>query len=417
MVDKIYWVWLQSVLSLASNVECIFEEFASPKEIFDADADLIRSCDAFGKRKLDKLLQKDLSYAEQVLEDCQRDGYSLLTPDMPEYPKKLRMIPPFPLVLYYKGDLSLLDDERIKVGVVGTRKPSQYGLDVADSMTISLVENGAVVVSGGALGIDSAAHIAALKRGGKTISIHGCGLESTYLPQNRPLRDQIAEEGLLMSEIPPYLRTGNFGFVDRNRITAGICNGVLVVEAGIKSGSLHTANEVMKYNRDLFVVSGDARGENFYGANELVKKGGRVVFSGADIVSLYGYEIKNRDSFYFGKYETEMFAGSTVYPFGKPDNDKKKSSKTVRKKKHGETAEITQISENTEETEEKTSIDISALSPQAQEVYKLLENEQLPIDEIAQRTQMIIRLVLVALSELEVLGAVECGPGNKYRLK
>lgn len=408
-----YWIWLQQVMGIGSRVDCIFEEFESAKAVYDASADRLKISGIFEKGRFERAIYKGLDRADEIVEECSKSGCQIITPDMPEYPDKLKQISDFPLVLFVKGNVKSLDNEKVHVGVIGTRKPSQYGIDVATSMSLTLAECGAVVVSGGALGIDSLAHSYAMEGGGETVSILGCGLDYPYLSENAPLRERIIENGALVSEYPPSSPPFRSSFVMRNRITAGLCNGVLVVEAGQKSGSLNTAKAVMKYNRDLFVVVGDARGENFYGANELAKKGARIAFSGADIYSFYGYEIKNKDSFNFSTFKTEEFQGSDVFPYG--ENENKKKNKPKKKTKKSKT--VSEDLQDAQQVEEKQETDVNAFSQKGQTVYRALEKFELEIDEIARETNLIIREVLIALSELEVAGAVECGPGNKYRLK
>lgn len=399
-------------MGIGARVDCVFEEFESAKAVYDASADELKISGVFEKARFERAIYKGLDRADEIVEESLKSGCQIVTPDMPEYPDKLKGISDFPLVLFVKGNVKALDNEKIHVGVIGTRKPSQYGVDVATSMSLTLAECGAVVVSGGALGIDSLAHTYAINGGGETISILGCGVDYPYLMENLPLRKTIIENGALVSEYPPMSPPLRSSFVMRNRITAGLCNGVLVVEAGQKSGSLNTAKAVMKYNRDLFVVVGDARGENFYGANELAKRGARIAFSGADIYSFYGYEIKNKDSFNFSTFKTEEFQGSDVFPYGENEDKPKKKSKKKTKKSKPNAQEALPVQQ-----EEKQQTDVNAFSQNGQTVYKALEKAELEMDEISRETNLRIREVLIALSELEVAGAAECGPGNKYRLK
>ena len=404
-----YWIWLQGVVGYGAKVDGIIDEFGSAENIYNADIDELKESGLFDRKRAEKALDKSLDKADRIIAECEKRGYKIITPDSTLYPERLRFIGDFPLTLYVCGDEKILGSDKMHIGVIGARKPSQYGLDVAETIASSLAEGGAVVVSGGALGIDSSAHVSAMKAGGKTLLIMGCGLGYPYLMENEAMRRQVSENGALVSEYPPGTAPFASSFTKRNRITAGICNGVLVVEAGRKSGSLSTANAVIRYNRDLFVITGDARGDNFLGANELAKRGARIVFSADDILSLYGYEIRNRDSFNFSMLGEDIFDGISVFPNGrkKEPPEKKSGNKTKTKEK----------TETKQKTEEKNEIDIAAFSPEAQLVYKSIGSSGVLIDDIARKTQLKIRNVLIALTELEMADAVECGAGNEYRIK
>lgn len=407
MENARYWIWLQDVMGIGARVDCLLDTFTSAKAIYEAGSDELKASGILDKRRFERSFDKSLDKADRIVADCEKRGYRIITPDSPNYPERLKLIADYPLTLYVCGDEGTLSNDKIHIGVIGSRKPSQYGIDVAETISSSLAKKGAVVVSGGALGIDSTAHNAAMNSGGKTALIMGCGFDYPYLMENEPMRQRVTKNGILISEYPPMTPPMNGSFVKRNRITAGLCNGVLVVEAGKKSGSLSTANAVIRYNRDLFVITGDARGDNFLGANELAKKGARIVFSADDIMSLYDYEIRNRDSFNFSLLGQDIFNGINVFPYGrKEENSDKKSRKKTK-----------QTQNIKSKNEEKNEIDTSAFSPDALKIYNVLGDSGVLLDDIARQTQMQIRNVLIALTELEMAGAIECGAGNEYRIK
>ncbi len=415
MPEAKYWIWLQDAVRIGSKTYAAIETFGSAEEIYNQDYDVLRESGLFSREQLLKLKNKALDEAEKKLKLCEENGWKTVTPDSRFYPPQLKEINNYPLVLYVAGDESVLLHNML-IGVVGTRRPSQYGMDVAGTISFNLTKGGAVIVSGGALGIDSVGHRSAMEAGGKTILVMGCGLGHGYLPENKELRMQVAENGALISEYPPFCPPNGYSFILRNRITAGLCRGVLVVEAGKKSGSLSTARKVISYGRDLFVVTGDAKGTNFLGANELVKEGARVIFSADDILTLYGYEIRNRDSFNFGIMSTVEFEGIDSFPNGEQEEKKKRKSK-VRKKKNvkEETAsDKTEAEEKNESKGQKKEIDFTFLSPEAALVYKAIENGVDTVDEIALKEHIQIRKVLVALTELEMEEAVKCVAGNRY---
>jgi len=394
-------------MGYASRTYDVLSVWHSAKEIYNADKDLLRASQLFSDIQLRKMEITDLSIADKVISDCEEKGWKIVNYEDEEYPPQLRQISDFPLVLYVSGDVKCLTHE-MPIGVIGTRKPSQYAIDVAETISIELAKRNALIVSGGAQGIDSVAHNSAMDAGGKTVVIMGCGLGYDYLSVNEPMRNRAEHNGAVITEYPPYTSAKSFQFVQRNRITAAFCKGVLVVEAGEKSGSLSTANRVLKYNKDLFVVTGDARGKGFVGANKLAQNGARVVFSADDILTLYGFEIRNRDSFYFSGTGKAVFEGIDDYPEGKNEKPKKRKNKNIIK---------AEKSEKTEGEKEKSGINTDLLSQEAKTVYKAISEGEAYLDDIAKKTRIQIRDVLVALTELEFEGIVECGAGNEYRIR
>lgn len=394
-------------MGYASRTYDVLSVWHSAKEIYNADKDLLRASQLFSDIQLRKMEITDLSIADKVISDCEEKGWKIVNYEDEEYPTQLRQISDFPLVLYVSGDVKCLTHE-MPIGVIGTRKPSQYAIDVAETISIELAKRNALIVSGGAQGIDSVAHNSAMDAGGKTVVIMGCGLGYDYLSVNEPMRNRAEHNGAVITEYPPYTSAKSFQFVQRNRITAAFCKGVLVVEAGEKSGSLSTANRVLKYNKDLFVVTGDARGTGFVGANKLAQNGARVVFSADDILTLYGFEIRNRDSFYFSGTGKAVFEGIDDYPEGKNEKPKKRKNKNIIK---------AEKSEKTEGEKEKSGINTDLLSQEAKTVYKAISEGEAYLDDIAKKTRIQIRDVLVALTELEFEGIVECGAGNEYRIR
>ena len=201
------------------------------------------------------------------------------------YPASLREITDPPRQLYVRGDVSLLQTTA-GIAVVGTRRPSAYGLAVVDKL-IGAAANHAVIVSGLAYGIDAAAHLAALKSGGPTIAVVGSGIddEVLYPAGNRRLAQQIiASGGVIVSEYPAGTRAQKYYFPMRNRIIAGLSTKVIVIEAGEKSGSLITANLGLEYNREVLAVPGSIFNVMSKGPNWLIAQGAKPLLRLEDII-------------------------------------------------------------------------------------------------------------------------------------
>ncbi len=226
-----------------------------------------------------------LQLAGREIELAKGTGAQVLTPDHPRFPRRLHEIPDPPPVLYALGDLDAL--ARPPVAIVGTRRASTYGLNMARRFARELAGAGALVISGGARGIDAAAHEAALAAGGVTCVVAGTGLTVSYPKQHAPLYRKIASGGgLLLSEFPPDAPPRPWQFPQRNRLIAGLALGTLVVEAAERSGSLITARLALDCGREVFAVPGPLTAGSSSGANRLIQRGeAKLVMELADLLN------------------------------------------------------------------------------------------------------------------------------------
>lgn len=225
-------------------------------------------------------------FTYNVLNICGRESIDILTPDDPEYPRMLKHIDRYPVILFAKGDSSILgDDKRLPFAMVGTRNATVKGLKTAEAYAGMLSEAGFLIVSGGALGIDTASHKGAIKTGNPTVAVLGSGIGAEYLKTNRSLRYSISENGVVISEMFPFEEPHRGSFPLRNRILAGMTAGTLVVEAGKRSGSVITAGLAGEYGRSVFVIPGESTNPPCAGVNSLIEDGGTPVIRPLDIVS------------------------------------------------------------------------------------------------------------------------------------
>ncbi|MGT2830046.1 DNA-processing protein DprA [Streptococcus hillyeri] len=199
-----------------------------------------------------------------------------------EYPLELRNIYNPPALLFYQGNLDLLNKE--KLGVVGSRKCSEVGTQSVDKL-IKEMGNRFVIVSGLARGIDTSAHVAALKNGGATIAVIGCGLDIYYPKENSKLQDYMARNQLVLTEYEVGQAPKKFHFPERNRIIAGLSRGIIVVEAKMRSGSLITCERAMEEGRDIFAVPGNILDGKSDDCHHLIQEGAKCVTTGFDIIS------------------------------------------------------------------------------------------------------------------------------------
>ena len=206
-----------------------------------------------------------------------------ITPDDPEYPFLLKQIPDPPAVLYIKGNL--FDEELPRLAIVGTRKATSNGCLIAKILAKELSEAGCVIVSGLAMGIDTAAHEGAIAAQGKTIAVLGNGLNEIYPRHNKNLAEKILKlDGAIISEYPPAEPAFPSNFLARNRIISGLCSATIVVEAPERSGSLATARLALEQNREIFVTPGPINHPNYAGSHKLIREGARLIVSSQNIL-------------------------------------------------------------------------------------------------------------------------------------
>ena len=205
-----------------------------------------------------------------------------LTAADPGYPALLREVEP-PPPLDVRG--ALVDEDALAIAIVGARRATPYGVEVAESLASELAARGVTIVSGFARGIDTAAHRGALAAGGRTLAVLGCGVDVVYPPENAPLVAQVAARGALLSQFPPGTPPLPQNFPARNRTLAGLALGVVVVEAAERSGALITAGFAGDLGREVFAVPGRITSESSRGANGLLQDGAKLVQHWMDVVS------------------------------------------------------------------------------------------------------------------------------------
>ena len=285
--DALYWVWAQLALGTGAQTDDLFGVFGTARELYESSDYERRVSGALTAKDIEKIERTPLDTARSVLVRCEALAVRVLTPEDADFPQMLHTLTNEPLALYVQGDLHCLRDRPV-IAVVGSRGATQYSLGVARQLSRDLARAGAVVVSGCAQGVDSAAHTGALSvPGGKTVGVLGCGHDTRYLMQNAALRAEIAANGALLSEFPPGSPASAWHFPLRNRIISGLSRGVLVIEAGEKSGSLITAKCAAEQGKDVFAVPGDLTSLNYMGSHRLIRDGAKPVFSARDVLEEY----------------------------------------------------------------------------------------------------------------------------------
>lgn len=285
MSDLKYWLGFNRAKGIGpAKLQMLLEQFSSIEGAWKATGSQLRSA-GLDQRAIDSLLETrstlDLDeYAAEVeASECQ-----VVTWESSDYPTLLRQIPSPPPVLYVRGGFEPVD--QWAVAVVGTRRLSAYGRVITQKLVTSLVMNGVTVVSGLARGIDAIAHQVAVDQGGRTLAVLGSGVDHIYPPEHRPLADRIAAgRGSVISEYPLGTPPDSKNFPGRNRLISGLALGVLVVEAGERSGALITARFALEQDREVFAIPGNINSPVSRGTNRLIQQGAKLVADVEDILN------------------------------------------------------------------------------------------------------------------------------------
>ena len=286
MRDPRYWLWLSLIFKTGSAFcDSLLHAFNhNPRSIYEADKTALLPFCKNNDVILSRLLDKRLDRVYSVLDFCERENIGILSPENKNFPSPLLKIEGQPLVLYYKGRLP--DFARaFGVAVVGTRSVTPYGSSAAYTISHDLASAGAVVVSGMALGADTAAHRGALDAGGHTVAFLGCGIDIVYPKDNLRLMQEICSRGTVITEYAPGLPPEGRHFPVRNRLISGVSSAVLVIEAAEKSGALITASHGLKQGKLIYAVPGKVGELSSTGTNLLIRNGAKMVTSAKDIIS------------------------------------------------------------------------------------------------------------------------------------
>jgi DNA processing protein len=271
-----YYLALARVRGIGpTRVRALQKYFPSLAEAWCASLSDLADCGLDAKSAASLIETRKTVQPEHELERVQKAGAMALCWDDAAYPKLLREVEDSPPVLFVKGRIT--DADTWAVALVGTRQATVYGREVAEMLATELVRNNITVVSGLARGIDASAHAAALKGGGRTLAVLGCGVDVVYPPEHRKLAQQVAEQGALVSEYPIGTPPDANNFPPRNRIISGLSLGVVVVEADERSGALITTDFAAEQGREVFAVPGNIFNRSSKGTNKLIQQGAKAV--------------------------------------------------------------------------------------------------------------------------------------------
>ena len=289
MQDDIYMLWLSSLVHQVGSrkLNFLLGEYKSARAIFNAHFKELQELLVGAPQTFEYIVaNRNLYNIEAMLETMQNEGIAYIARCNPRYPTLLAEIPDPPIGIFFIGTLP--PDNTEKIAIIGSRKGSEYGKLTARILAQPLAEAGVVVVSGMARGVDSVTHSGALQGGGPTIAVLGCGVDICYPAENKLLRQDIINNGCVLSEYAPGVRPAPAFFPARNRIISGLCRAVVVTEASEKSGTLITVDQAHEQGREVFAVPGNISSKLSYGTNQLIREGAYPVSSHEDILSVLG---------------------------------------------------------------------------------------------------------------------------------
>ncbi|OIN97870.1 DNA-protecting protein DprA [Candidatus Desantisbacteria bacterium CG_4_10_14_0_8_um_filter_48_22] len=362
--EKTAWVALNMAGIGSGKLKNLLQFFGSPEGILGRSAGDLGKTEGIGEETARRISGfADGKAAKRELEKAEKTGVRVMIAADKDYPFLLSQIYDPPIVLYVKG--KLLEQDRNAVGIVGSRRPSIQGRLNAEKLGTELASRGFTVVSGMARGIDTAGHRGALSAKGRTIAVMGSGLDVVYPPENKGLMDEISRSGAVISEFPFGTKPDRQNFPRRNRVVSGLSLGVVVVEAGEKSGALITAGFALEQGREVFAVPGNVNLPTTKGCHQLIRDGAKLVEKVEDIL-----EELNTDS-------VSVSACQRV-------NEKEKASK--------------QLPLNNEEAK----------------IYELISGEPVYIDELAKQAGTESYKLSQVLVNLEIRGLIKQLPGKYY---
>lgn len=421
-----YWMWLVLVMGAGNpKIWNVIKAAGTPEDGYE----LLK--DEQERKRLGLTVYQErnasrctLEQAEEMIALCEKKNISITHYDADDYPELLRKISNPPVVLFYQGDIGVLTDNAV-ITVVGARKPSEYSVRVTDWICRDLSRAGFVIVSGFAVGIDSAAHRAALLSKGKTAAVLGCGIDVDYPKGNADGKKHIIKNGVLLTEFLPGTEPLPKNFPLRNRILSGVSLGTIVAEASGRSGALVTASLAQEQGKNVFCIPpADLFDNRYAGVVKYLRDGAVPVFSYLDIVNEYyaAYAHRLNSSVLFEL--SHNADDSAVFPEGSKDKAKSSSDKQSGKKSAEEKApkQTEKDKENAAEEHEEEAAqggfrDFACLDGMELRIAQLLAQEhRMHIDEILDRLDADVDEVASALTELAVMGYVARTFGQHYEI-
>jgi len=353
------WLRLSRLELSPRAANALLERFGGPEAVFEAAQSELEEVEALTERGRSKILGPAPAAIERDLKIIEDRGLVLTTVRSPDYPGSLKAIFDPPVLLYSMG--RVMESDKLSIAIVGSRRATVYGRSVAERIARDLAARGLAVVSGGARGVDTAAHKGAMSAGGRTIAFLGCGVDVSYPAENKKLFEAMAENGAVISEFPLGSTPEPWRFPPRNRLISGLAMGVLVCQSPRASGALITAGYAAEQGKDVFAVPGNVDDDRNSGCHGLIKDGAKLVENAQDIL-----------------------------------------------------VELGLSSDDERDERRQMLLPIDSLNPDEQKIVSLLSLEPMQVDDIITQSGLAAPQVAGMLTILEMKNIVRRVPGNAY---
>lgn len=440
--ELLFWIWLAEALGAGNrDFGRLIALYETPYDIFLAEEAELERISELSPRSVRALADKDLQRATKILDICEQQEIGILPYGDECYPKSFVDLKDPPILLYYKGRLPDLS-RRLSIGMVGTRKMSEYGLRSAYKIAYELASADVVIVSGMAAGIDGVCAAGAIAAKGETIAVLGCGVDVVYPKHHKRLRDAIVQNGAVISEYPPGTRPASYHFPTRNRLIAGLSQGTVVVEAGMKSGSLITAKVAVTLGKEVFALPANVGSVGAEGTNGLLRDGAHPILGSEDVLAPYRYSYAEvikpeailklgNDSLVNMQYlnelgvielissqrKTEKRRATETVPTEPNPKEKTIRNRKLREKKAEETFAEPNGAERENTAARRETPDemlLSSLSPIQLAVMQAIPDDRGITADALSTLEYPYHEVIAALTMLEILGLVQKLPGAIY---
>ena len=426
----LYWIWLSERCGVASKeFGRIAEKYDDPFDLYRLEEEEIEHLEGVSTGMKVKLGDKSLESSYAILRYCRENKVDIITYGDKRYPERLKRIETPPVLLYCLGRFPDFNT-RLCIGIVGTRKMSEYGKQSAYKISYELSAAKAVIVSGMALGIDGVAACGALDASGDTVAVLGCGISVVYPKEHKKLMRSITSFGAVITEYPPTEEPNARNFPKRNRLISGLCQGVVIVEGALGSGALITASRAIAQGREVFALPGKIDESNSDGPNELIRNGAHVALSSDDILNFYDF-LYHGSIYYKGHTKAKKkdldvdkalakYGVSDIYYRGRYKKDEVKAfTKEDVKHYNAEPCETANEKPLTKAVlrEDNSEEVLSSLDSKSRLVF-----EHMPIDKAVAvdaltDTGLPSNDILTAFTMLELSGLIQALPGGLYLRK
>lgn len=391
VADVLKWVWLSCALASGTRKpQRLISHFGTADAIYSASRKEYETLlGARSEHDVEKLCDKSLKCAENIVQICAKKNIRIITRDSVEFPERLLNISNPPCLLYASGERLCIDDE-LAIAIVGTRNASENGKEATKKISREIASCGGTVVTGLARGIDSLAAEGALSVGGKVVAVLGCGVDVCYPKENKELFERVKKNGTIISEYAPKTPPARENFPRRNRIISGVSLGTVIAEAPERSGALITASHALEQNRDVFVIPSCITDDSGIGSNKLLRDGAIPVMSGKDVLSEYEGMFGDRIDL-----ERKPFAKESEEPAAVPSHRKTKAE-TVFSFPKGYPEKF---------------------SPDERLVLEAIGDDEVRADNISEKSGLKMQKILSLLTLLEIRGCVKQLPGGRFIIK